>query len=124
MAQILTMFWWLVVGHAVGDFVVQGETMAMGKSRHRPPPPLPSALTQGPERGPFFPPWYYWLTAHALVHGGIAGLATQSVGVGMAEALAHWAIDFGKCEGWYGFHVDQALHIVCKAAWVLLLTWK
>lgn len=109
------LFWWLVVGHAFGDFVAQGEAMAMGKNRHRP-------AGVGPPAGRFFPAWPYWMSAHALMHGAAVALATQSVPLGVAEAVAHWGIDFGKCEDWYGFHMDQALHILCKVAWVVLAT--
>ena len=108
---MIEMFWWLLVGHMVGDFWAQGEAMARGKSRK---------FSMPGEAG-FFPPWPYWLSAHALIHGGAVALATQSVSLGVAEAVAHGVIDFGKCEGWYGFHTDQALHVVCKVAWCLLL---
>jgi hypothetical protein len=40
----------------------------------------------------------------------------------MAETVLHWLIDFGKCEKWYSIHVDQGLHLLCKALWFALLT--
>jgi hypothetical protein len=34
--------------------------------------------------------------------------------------MAHARIDFGKNDGWYGFHLDQFLHMLCKLIWLLL----
>lgn len=104
-------FWWLLVGHAAADFWAQHEAMAKGKNRHWP----------RPTNAEFFPPWQVWLIAHGLIHGGAVGLATQSAALGMAESITHCVIDFGKCEGWYGFYADQALHLACKVLWCLLL---
>lgn len=103
--------WWLIVGHALGDFVLQTDTMAKGKSRHR---RLEPSLSQ------YLPTWQYWLTSHALIHGGIVTLATGSTLLGFAEFVAHWVIDFGKNEQWYGLHTDQGLHLVCKLGWFTL----
>ena len=74
-------------------------------------------------------PWYYWLTAHALLHGAAVGVIlrwmnfdwTVVAAVATAETVIHWFIDYGKCEKWYSLHVDQALHIVCKIAWWALV---
>lgn len=105
----LARLWWLVVGHALADFVLQSDTMAKGKNRHRRTDPPPGARYQ--------PTWGYWLTAHALIHGGVVAVVTGSVGLGLAEAVAHWLIDFGKCENWYGIHADQGAHGLCKLVW-------
>jgi hypothetical protein len=48
-------------------------------------------------------------------------VVTGSATLGLLETVAHWAIDFGKCEKWYSIHVDQALHLLCKVAWLGLL---
>lgn len=118
----MTELWWMLVGHAVMDFSLQTEPMARGKNRHRQPSEaLMGALRAGgsqtPPRASLQPSWAYWLTAHALHHGGAVALATGRLDLGLAEAVAHWGIDFGKCEGWYNIHVDQALHITCKLMW-------
>ncbi len=103
---------WLIVGHAFADFVFQSDSMAKGKNRHRKTTPPPGANYQ--------PTWFYWLTAHALVHGGVVALVTGSVALGLAEVVCHWCIDFGKCENWYGIHRDQGLHIICKLVWWII----
>ncbi len=99
--------WWLLVGHAVADFALQIDSMARGKNRHRKPEQTV---------------WPYWLTSHALIHGGAVALATGVPALGALEAVSHWLIDFGKCENWYGIHTDQALHVWCKVAWWALIS--
>lgn len=99
----------LFVGHALADFALQSSDMAKGKNRNRRTEPPPGARYQ--------PTWYYWLSAHGLIHGGMVYLVTGSVLLGALETLAHMAIDFGKCENWYGIHTDQGLHIACKFLW-------
>jgi len=111
------MFFYLLAGHALADFPLQGESMAAckcPKSQH----PAAKAV-----------PWYYWLSAHALVHGGVVAAIIRfhgydpavAVGFGIAETLIHWVIDYGKCAKWFCIHTDQILHVACKAAWTLML---
>lgn len=102
------LLWWLVVGHALADFVLQSGEMARGKSRY---------YVGAPEE----PRWYYWLSAHALIHGGVVGIVTGSAGLGVCESIAHWLIDFGKCEKLYGFDGDQLLHLGCKIIWIIAI---
>jgi len=97
-----------MVGHAVADYPLQGEAMALEKDRHS-TTPLQAQV-----------PWYYWLSAHSLIHGGAVTLVTGSVWLGLAETAAHWVIDFAKCEKWTNIHQDQAMHAVCKIAWAML----
>ena len=99
------MMFFLTAGHALADYPLQGEFLAMGKNRAKPSP---------------FTPWYQALAAHALIHGLIVGLITGIWWLGLAETVAHAAIDDSKCTGKIGFNTDQVLHIACKAAWVLI----
>jgi hypothetical protein len=109
------LLFWLLVGHAVADFSLQSDSMVRGKNRHRRTEPPPGAKYQ--------PTWYYWLSAHALIHGGAVGLITGFWLLGLAETVAHWIVDFGKCENLYGVHEDQFLHVLAKVAWwALVLT--
>jgi hypothetical protein len=113
------MLFFFLAGHALVDFAAQSDRMAASKAR-RSTPTDPGAA-----------PWYYWLTAHALLHGAAVGLVVKLfdygwynvVGFALAETAAHWAIDFGKVERLYGVHIDQVLHILCKIAWYLLLVY-
>ncbi len=69
------------------------------------------------DKGESFPPWYYWLAAHALVHGGVVFVVTGSAVLALVEVILHSAIDYAKCERWIGFHQDQALHVLCKVGY-------
>ncbi|MCS7269838.1 MAG: hypothetical protein NZ703_02035, partial [Gemmataceae bacterium] len=68
------------------------------------------------------------LAAHALVHGAVVGLVFHMFGAGwtwvtllfLLESGAHALIDWGKCQGWYGIHIDQGLHLLCKCVWCSL----
>lgn len=113
-SEAINLGWWLLIGHAVADFALQTDSMAKGKNRNR-----PVDMSVVPPGQKYQPTWGYWLTAHALIHGAAVCFATGYTIIGMAEALCHWLIDFGKCENKYGIHVDQALHVLCKILWIL-----
>lgn len=67
-------------------------------------------------------PWYWWLSAHSLVHGLGVYLVTRSLWLALAETGAHALVDFGKGEGWYRMATDQLLHFLCKVAWWISLS--
>ncbi len=100
---MLSLFIALLAGHALCDFSLQTDFMAKAKNRH-----TESLVLM----------WPYALCSHAAIHGLVVTIATGSQALGIAETIAHAAVDFGKNEGWFGFHFDQALHVFCKAAWV------
>jgi hypothetical protein len=102
-----------LVGHAVCDFVLQGEVMGSAKSRK-------SGF--GASYGPGFPPWYYWLGAHALTHGGAVYLVSGLWQLGAIESALHALIDHLKCEGRISFQQDQLLHFACKLTYVAFLS--
>ena len=104
----------LLVAHAFADFAFQPTDMATGKNRHRRPANLPPGQK-------YTPCWQYWLTAHALVHGGTLFLLTGSFICGVMETVAHWIIDFMKCENWTNPHTDQLLHFLCKVFYLWML---
>ncbi len=99
------LLWWLVVGHAAGDFWLQSDTVAKCKNQRT--NPMPAV------------PWYYWLGAHALMHGGIVALVTGSITLGVLETITHAGLDWMKCEGRTTIHEDQAWHLVCKGVWAM-----
>ncbi len=102
----------LIFGHALADFVLQPEAMGYGKNRNDKIHDNEHSL---------FPVWYYWLTAHALVHGGIVYMITGNIWLGVLETVLHWITDFAKNEGWIGMHQDQSIHIGSKIAYAFLL---
>lgn len=105
------MLFMLLVGHALMDYALQSEAMALEKDRHSKTPLQKSV------------PWYYWLSAHSLCHGGAVYLITQSVSLGILETVIHWFIDYAKCDRWFGIHMDQILHVACKVAWWLMVVY-
>lgn len=101
----------LVAGHFAVDYPLQGDTTAIQKSPH-----TDNALSK-------IVPWYYWLFAHAIMHGAVVLLLTQSLVFGILETVAHGGIDYLKCDRRISIHTDQALHLVCKATW-FYLWWR
>ena len=101
----MTTFFWMLVGHALCDYPLQGDFLARGKNHKSPIAGIP---------------FYQCLAAHALIHAGSVAAITGSVGLGVAEFIAHVVIDFGKCDEQYGLNVDQALHVGCKVIWALI----
>ena len=109
----MTTLFALLIGHGVGDFALQSGDMARGKNRHR-------TLENVPPGQALEVMWPYWLTSHALIHAGAVWIVTGHAGLAALEFLLHWIIDFAKCENWTGIHTDQALHVACKVAYVLV----
>jgi len=100
------LFIMLVGSHFVCDYVFQTDAIATGKNRLIDP-------------CKFGVNWRYWMTSHAATHGFGVGIITGNVWLGFFEFIAHWLIDAGKCEKYYGIHVDQFLHVLCKVAIVI-----
>ena len=97
----------LTGSHFICDYVLQTDAIATGKNRLIDP-------------AKFGVNWYYWMTSHAATHAFGVGIITNSVWLGFAEFVAHWLIDAGKCERYYGLHTDQALHLTFKI-WVVYI---
>lgn len=103
---MITLFFFLLFGHALGDYPLQGEFLATGKN--------PKSTIPGFD-------WWVLLSMHSLIHGGIVGILTGSALLGALETTAHFAIDYGKSMGAFGSRIDQALHAACKLVWVALI---
>lgn len=101
---MITKIFLLLCGHALADFSLQTNAMGIGKKRKADPGPVP---------------WYYWLTSHALIHGGVVYLITQSIVCGIVEVMSHWWIDFLKCEGKINLREDQAYHLLFKITYLI-----
>ncbi|TKW60548.1 MAG: DUF3307 domain-containing protein [Blastochloris viridis] len=104
----LQLFFALLIGHAAIDFNQQ-EFVALYKSHKKKCPHVHETV------------WGWNLTGHTLPHAGAVWLITGNFALALTEFVAHTAIDYGKNEGYYNFHVDQLLHILCKLAYVLII---
>lgn len=98
--------------HALLDFALQPNVMASAKCRH-------SRYHQ--RAGDDFPPWYYWLGAHSLGHGGAVYIISGNLALGLVETVLHALIDHVKCEKKTSIAIDQGLHILCKVAYCIIL---
>jgi hypothetical protein len=106
------MFFALVIGHAVADYPLQGEFLAMCKNRRF------LVRLKDPQRPPEL--WVYCMAAHCLIHAGAVWVITGSVALGVVELVLHWLLDQAKCEGKTTFAMDQWGHVVCKAGYVVV----
>ena len=95
----------LFLGHFLADYPLQGDKMAIEKC-----PGCDATMD-----------WRWWLMAHTATHGFVVALLTGVPLLGLAEMVAHFVIDYGKCRFRYSLLVDQILHWVCKLAWVICL---
>jgi hypothetical protein len=102
----LALFFAFAISHALADFPLQGDYLARTKQRRQ---------------AANVPEWLIALTAHSLIHAGGVWLISGSVLLATVELVLHWLIDLGKGEGYYGYVADQALHLGCKVAYVILL---
>ena len=100
---MLDILFLLIAGHALADYPLQGDFLSKAKNHKAPIPGVP---------------WYQAMLAHSAIHGGMVGIITGSVWLGLAEFVLHNLIDYSKCEGKITFNQDQALHMVCKLGWV------
>jgi hypothetical protein len=112
--------WWilgfaLLIGHAVADYPLPGEFLALGKN-HKVTPDWRFMKSES-VRGL----WVHCLTAHSLIHAGFVWAISGVFVLGVIEFVLHWAIDFIKSAGITNLHVDQLLHVFCKVLYVALL---
>lgn len=101
------LLYWLIIGHLVCDYPLQGDFLSKAKN-HR----VPIAGV----------PWYLALVSHAAIQGAAVMLFTGRADLAIAETAAHALIDFGKCDGRFGFLADQLLHVACKVVWFAMVT--
>ena len=95
----------LIMGHLIGDYILQSENVAIGKNF-------------AVDRKRLGVPWFYWMGAHCSVHAMIVYFLSGSVALAVVEFVSHWCIDSGKCAGWYSLSIDQTLHVLCKAMYI------
>jgi hypothetical protein len=108
--------------HAIADFALQSDVMAKGKNRNNEKIQRLHWI-QELERDPkdFKKTWFYWLSAHALIQGGLILLIFGNVWIAMIEIVTHFIIDFTKCENKLTPHQDQAFHFTLRIVYTIVL---
>lgn len=99
---------WLLIGHALADYPLQGDWLAKAKNHRL-------------ELVPGECIWPGTLACHSAIHAGAVWLITGVWWLAAAEFVAHTVIDWAKSDGRISYNTDQALHVGCKVVWVLLL---
>ncbi len=105
MPDLLQMLAYLLAAHALCDYPLQGDWLSKAKN---------PTLTLVPGETI----WPLALASHSLIQAVAVKLITGSWVLGAAEFVLHFAIDYSKCKGRFGYNVDQLLHIACKVLWV------
>lgn len=68
--------------------------------------------------------WFYWMSAHALIHGGLIIMVFPEFWyLGLIEMITHFFTDVGKCEQRYNVHTDQLFHLLFKLCylWIMVI---
>jgi hypothetical protein len=102
------LFFAFTIAHALADFPLQGDYLARMKRRDQ---------SDNPSE------WIIPLTAHSLVQAGGVWIVSGSPLIAATELCLHWLIDLAKGEGKFGYLTDQLLHLICKVAYVIVLTY-
>lgn len=89
----------LIFTHYLCDFSLQNDFVAKFKARGS---------------APF---WYHVMTGHCAVQALGVLLVTKNTNLACAEFIAHFVIDYFKCEKKLTFNQDQGLHLICKVIW-------
>jgi len=108
---VTDLLFWLIVGHCLADYPLQGDFLARAKNHKT---PVLAANGQ-----PF--PWQLALAAHALIHGGMVALITRSIAAGVTETVLHLWCDYETSDGRNSYWGDQCIHLVHKIVYVLLI---
>ena len=111
LAQGMQLLFALLIGHAIADYPLQGDFLALRKNRNYKEP-----LDRMPEGL-----WVHCLVAHCLIHAGAVWLITGRFIFAIIEFVVHATLDFIKCENITGYHTDQFLHAATKAGFVIAL---
>ena len=93
----------LVCAHALCDYPLQGDFLSKAKNNRQPIPGVPA---------------WQAMSAHCAIHAGAVMLITGFWIFAVFEFVVHYVTDRAKCNGFIGYNQDQAIHVLCKAAYV------
>lgn len=98
----------MLAGHALADYPLQGDWLSKAKNHKL-------SLVPGETI------WPMALISHAAIHAAVVYLITGYWLVAVLELFFHTVIDYMKCDGHLTYNQDQALHVLCKVMWILIL---
>jgi hypothetical protein len=121
--EYLRLFFILWALHALADFALQSDVMAKGKNRNLEGENKKRLVKEGiVKEGEFKKCWFWWLSGHALIHGGLIALVFPAFWwLGVMETFAHFLIDFIKCDKKTNPHQDQFLHVSLRLFYALII---
>lgn len=102
MENFILILSYLLFGHFLADYPLQGEFLSQAKNNNTP-------------LGKLF--WPHALTAHSFIQGGFVLLFTDSLCLMATEIVIHAGTDALKCNNKITLNFDQAIHILCKVVW-------
>ena len=100
--------------HCLGDFVFQTDPMAKGKNRHKKPDYIPEGQKTKIT-------WFYWLSAHAIIQGGLIFIFFPIIWIALIEVISHFILDFLKCDNVTNPHIDQTCHYLLRIIYTIIL---
>lgn len=107
-ATMLIHYLILFVGaHFLCDFPLQGQFLSDAKN--------PTNEAVGKKL------WKIALPAHAWIQGLAVYLITGSIVLFVVEFLSHTYIDYVRCKGGFTFGQDQAVHLILKVIYALII---
>ena len=106
--HVIELLVYILAAHALCDYALQGDWLSKAKN--------PSLDLVPGERI-----WPLALASHALIQAVAVQIITGSWLLCAVEFAIHFAIDYSKCRGRFGYNVDQYLHIACKVGYALLI---
>jgi len=101
---IPALFFAFCIGHALGDFPLQGSFLAKTKDPNN---------KEYKEVDSHFG-WLFSLLSHCLIHAGIVWIITSSIIFAFLELVLHFAIDYCKPRCKISYSKDQCLHYLTK----------
>lgn len=102
-AHYFTLLIYLVGGHFLCDFPLQGEFMSQAKNPFKRMEGVPAKMI---------------LFGHSSIHCAMVTYLTGLWYLGIIELISHCIIDYTKCKGLISFQTDQFLHLEFKVVYV------
>lgn len=117
--ETFMVLWFL---HALADFAFQSDAMAKGKNWKQEDKNKDQWINElGRDPKLFKKCWFWWLSAHGLIQGGLIYLVFGNIWIFIIEAISHFTLDFVKCAEKTNPHQDQVLHISLRVIYTIVL---